>query len=70
VCFSAGEEHIIFMNGRGELYGIGNNQYGQLGNRSNNMRNTINRVFEEINAKRIYCTEYATFIVNRTPSVI
>ena len=45
VCFSAGEEHIIFMNSKGEMYGVGNNQYGQLGTRNNSAKSTINRVF-------------------------
>lgn len=69
VCFGAGEEHLVFMNGKGELYGIGNNQYGQLGASGQGHRTTISRVFEDITASKVFCTEFATFIISSTSKI-
>lgn len=70
VAFAAGETHLLFLNSKGELYGVGSAQYGQLGPKNTPSTPTITRLFEDISHKQIYATEYATFLIDSILSKI
>ena len=69
VHFGCGEDHLVFVNHREEAFGIGKNQFGQLGTRQSlSHMDIITPVFEKYKIKSIYCTQFATFFTSNTSS--
>ena len=70
VGFGTGEEHLVFVGQGGSVYGTGSNQYGQLGHSHSHQESAIAQLFSNEMARKVYCTPFCTFIVNKHRELI
>ena len=61
---SAGSHHIICKDIQGNIYAIGRNNYGQLGDGTTVDKNQLTKIFSKINARKVVAGQYSSAIID------
>ena len=65
--FECGDDHIVLLNSRSQAFGMGKNQFGQLGiPQENAHRDVITPILQSFSIQKVFCTPFCTFFLTGT----